>query len=296
MRGRLCCLGVRADFFFEKERSRNFDDTLCLNEKKARQVIMAHNKLSNGKRSVLGKKNLPRPLAGAKPSGHEVLKRLTHQELVQSLAKAPRSRLLQNEFVARYKDYIRQTVARAVYDMGKTRASGILREMTEDLVNEVFYRVFRNDCRVLRGVEAHYESSIFAYLRVMCLNMVRNFIRDHFTKEPLALCRAALAWNQEGETPNLLEQMPGEEEQERAAHIHEAALCAAEVWSKQVSFAQNMDRNLLVFKLHFLYGYHYDEIARIKGLGLGESGVGNTIARLKYRLQSVESFRERLLH
>lgn len=251
---------------------------------------------SSHRRSSRNKKQAQRPIENAKSSGREMLKRLGHQELVQALAKAPRSRLLQNEFVARYTDFIQQTVRRAVYDLGKTRGHGILREMTEDLVNEVFYRVFRNDCRVLCGVEAQYDRSIFAYLRAMCLNMVRNFVRDHFTKEPLAHCRNLPAQMEYDEPQNFLEQIPAEESNERAAGVQEAAICAAEVWSKQASFAQNMDRNLLVFKLHFLYGYHYDEIARIKGLGLGESGVGNTIARLKHRLQNAPDFRTRLLH
>lgn len=246
--------------------------------------------------SLRNKNQSKRPLTPPKPAGADMIKHLSHQDLVQSLAKAPRSRLLQNEFVARYQAYIQQTVERAVFDLGKPRASGILHEMAEDIVNEVFYRVFRNDCRVLRGVEAQYESSIFAYLRTMCLNMVRNFVRDHFTKEPLAYCRTSLALNEAGEPQSALEQIPGEEEGRRVADMHEASLCAAELWSKQTSFAQNMDRNLLIFKLHFIYGYHYDEIARIKGLGLGESGVGNTIARLKYRLQNTAAFRERLLH
>ncbi len=231
----------------------------------------------------------------AKVLDRAMLTKMKHHDLIQAIAKCPRNRLIQNEFVARYKPFIRHTVSQAVYDLGKTNYSAMMRDMIDDVVNEIFYRLFRNDCRVLCGVEMQYESSIFAYLRSMCLNMVRNYVRDYFCREPLAHSRTA-GWVEEDCPQSFLEQIPNEDETTHAFDIPEACTFAAEIWSKQAAFTQNLDRNLIIFKLHFIYGYHYDEIARIKGLGLGESGVGNTIARLKQRLQNETVWRKKLLH
>jgi DNA-directed RNA polymerase specialized sigma24 family protein len=226
----------------------------------------------------------------------ETLAQMKHQALVQALAHAPHNRLVQNEFVARYEPYLRRTINQAIYTCGTLRYCEQMRGLIDDVVNEIFYRVFRNDCRVLQGAALQYESSIFAYLRAMCQNMVRNYVRDYFSHEPLAHGYAP-AERQDEELPgDFIEQIPAEEEPPQFFGVAEACDQAADLWRKQASFAEHMDRNLLIFKLHFIHGYHYDEIARIKGLGLGESGVGNTIARLKLRLQNEASSRRRLLH
>lgn len=224
------------------------------------------------------------------------LAQMKHQTLVHELTRAPHNRLVQNEFISRYEPYIRHTVAQAIYAVGNVSYCEQMRDMTGDLVNEIFYRLFRNRCRVLAGAALQYESSIFAYLRSMCHNMVRNYVRDYFSREPLAHPLVRAGWKDD-ETPYaLINELPDAESASPGHTLPEACSYAATIWRKQASFAQHMNRNLLIFKLHFIYGYHYDEIARIKGLGLGESGVGNTIARLKHRLQNEPKGRTRLLH
>ena len=224
------------------------------------------------------------------------LAQLNHQALVQELARAPHNRHVQNEFISRYEPYIRHTVAQAIYAVGTVSYCDQMRDMTDDLVNEIFYRLFRNRCRVLAGAALQYDSSIFAYLRSMCHNMVRNYVRDYFSREPLAHPLARAGRKDDETAFTLIEELPGEESGALGHALPEACSYAATIWRKQASFAQHMNRNLLIFKLHFIYGYHYDEIACIKGLGLGESGVGNTIARLKHRLQNEPKSRKRLLH
>ncbi len=229
-------------------------------------------------------------------SNRAVIAAMSHQTLVQALTRAPKNRTVQNEFISRYEPYIRTVVTQRIYALGKLSYSEQMRDMADDVVNEVFYRLFRNECRVLANADLRYESSIFAYLRSMCRNMVRNYVRDYFSRDPLAHTYTPTSWKEEETSGTLVEQMPAEEKSQQEEFISEACSYAADLWRRQASFAGNMDRNLIIFKLHFVYGYHYDEIARIKGLGLGESGVGNTIARLKHRFQNEAVSRNRLLH
>lgn len=226
----------------------------------------------------------------------EVLGSMNHQTLVHELTRDPQNRLVQNEFINRYEPYIRNVVKQKIYSLGKMSQSEYMRDMADDVVNEVFYRLFRNGCRVLTNADLRYESSIFAYLRTMGQNMVRNFVRDYFSNDPLAHSYTTTSWNEEAAPCTVVEQLPAADQTEHEEFVTEACNYAADLWRRQASFSEHMDRNLLIFKLHFVYGYHYDEIARIKGLGLGESGVGNTIARLKYRFQNEAVSRNRLLH
>jgi hypothetical protein len=46
-----------------------------------------------------------------------------------------------------------------------------------------------------------------------------------------------------------------------------------------------VNRNFLIFKLHFLCGYHGHEIARIKGLGLSERGINAAADRIRLWLR-----------
>lgn len=229
-------------------------------------------------------------------SNRDVIAAMSHQTLVQALTQAPKNRTVQNEFIKRYEPYIRNVVTQRIYALGKLSFSEQMRNMADDVVNEIFYRLFRNDCRVLANADLRYESSIFAYLRSMCRNMVRNYVRDYFSSDPVAHSYTPTSWKEEEALGSLVEQMPAEDQSQRDDLINEACSYAADLWRRQASFSENMDRNLLIFKLHFIHGYHYDEIARIKGLGLGESGVGNTIARLKHRFQNETVSRNRLLH
>ena len=217
---------------------------------------------------------------------NQTTKQLSHRELIDLLVNDCQHRPAMQEFMRRYDEFIRCTVARTIYRNGAGRGTDAS-ATAEDLVSEIYYRLFRCDCRALQRFQNRYHNSIFAYLRTICMNVVRNYHRDYVQKDALGQLQA-LRPADEGCGENLLEQVVDDStangERARAEETEMLSQAVGAASFQKVS-AENLDRNLIIFKLHFLYGYHYHEIARIKGLGLGESGVGNTAARLRLRLR-----------
>jgi DNA-directed RNA polymerase specialized sigma24 family protein len=211
---------------------------------------------------------------------------LSHQELIRSLATDPQDRPVVQEFLSRYDGLIRQTAARAI----NKSAVAVYREagqlMIDDAVNETYCRLFQGDCRRLRAFRSRYENSIYAYLQTICTNVVRNQVRDDWRRNGPGKMRSL------DEMEQLLGAWPGDAPSASAFAIRESDDGERRILEQKILAAlrrafrdANVYRNFIIFKLHFLYGYHCHEIARIKALGLGVSGVGNTVDRIRQWLR-----------
>lgn len=212
------------------------------------------------------------------------LSQLTHEELIRKLVQGTQSQDILNEFISRYDAMIRQTIAQAVSKkMGAASYEGV-RLMIEDTVNETYCRLFQRDCQALRTFKCRYENSIFAYLRTISRHTVSNQMREHRRRHANGQLQSLEAMEENGHT-----QLPGS-----AAEVAIAAGESAENKALEhivrASFRlvfreTKVNRNFIIFKLHFLHGYHGHEIARIKGLGLSERGVNVTADRIRQWLR-----------
>lgn len=220
-------------------------------------------------------------------TSNRALTQLSHRELIHKLQADPGDQPAVREFISRYDVVIRRTVAGAIYQRGKTAGRGFMTWMLEDIVNEIYYRLFQRDCQALRTFQCRYESSIFAYLRTICWNIVRNQLRNDVNKNAAGRQYSIDA----------AEEKWGEFSTERVP----ASLCSAVaridgversdlermIYANfhQIFRAEHAKRNFIIFKLHFLHGYHCHEIARIKSLGLRTKGVNNAAARIRLWLR-----------
>jgi len=204
-------------------------------------------------------------------SPNRTLAQLSHAELIRVLAENPQNHVVMQEFLARYDALIRRKVAGAM--LVKTAPAGCEGRsfFIDDVVNEVYCRLFRRDCRALRACKNRYQHSFLAYLRAICLNVARNHMRNEARKHDF---------------------FPRDSFSEP---IEQANFSAGAVeWRLledgiRVKFCRSFragcaHRNFIIFKLRFLYGYQHQEIARIKALGLGSQGVANTAVRIRKRL------------
>ena len=222
------------------------------------------------------------------PSGFQgkfgSLAKTSHADLIRLFVDNPHDHQINKEFKSRYDAFIKRTVAKGL-DGCKNWCAGEQRHNVEDVVSEVYYRLFRNDYQALREFRSKYKNSIFAYLRTICLNLSRNKIRDEMRESTFTQLGLSSTGSDNPEPVADLEDF---------SHRVESAAHEAESndWEKTVhdklceSFqSERAHRNFILFKLFYVYGYHLYEIANIKGLGLGESGVGNTAARIRTRLR-----------
>lgn len=198
----------------------------------------------------------------------DTLAQLGHREFIQLFVADSRSHLLVREFIARYDAMIRQTVAAALR-RGAAYSYQHLQPTLEESVNEIYCLLFRRNCRALRRFQGRHENAIFAYLRTVCLNLVRNQRRDEARKHGF-IRPASYA-------------KPDERAAGFSADAVEWRLLEdrIRVELRRAFRTGSACRNFIIFKLRFLYGYQYHEIARIKALGLSRGGVGNAAARLR---------------
>jgi len=216
------------------------------------------------------------------------LSALSHAELLRKLVAAPCHPTLSNEFKSRYNDAIRQAIAQAVYKKMLAVPYDVMQMLIEESVSETYFRLFQNNCQALRAFKGMHENSIFAYLRRISCNTARNNIR--------------LYWRQHAY--GRLQPLETREEspQEFGAEREEALHCCETPAVEQQSLEQllraslrlgfrdtNANRNFIIFKLHFVHGYHAHEMAQIKGLELGERGIGNTADRMRQWLRQGHS-------
>lgn len=213
----------------------------------------------------------------------DALAQLSHKELILALAERPSCCALVREFIARYDPVIRQAITSAVRARIATTVYTALQPLIEDAVNETYYRLFRYNCRALRRFRCRYENAIFAYLRTICRNTVSLQMRHEWWSqanvslwsidEMMEKCRGEFA-------PRAVSAATYST---RAEESHECQRLEQMIRTGflQTFCAKHAKRNFIIFKLHFLYGYHLHEIANIKAFGLSVSGVANTTDRIR---------------
>jgi RNA polymerase sigma-70 factor (ECF subfamily) len=140
--------------------------------------------------------------------------------------------------------------------------------LTDDLVQETYLRLCRDNCRVLHSFEARHDEAIFGYLKVIATSVAL----DHFRGRATLKRRAEVA---EG---------PGQPEASAsAAAIEQAALLKQ---LEQHLAASESERDRSIFWLYYKQGYTAKDIAAIPGLGLSQKGVESCIFRLTRVLRS----------
>jgi len=211
------------------------------------------------------------------------LENVPHDELIRLLAANPQNRVLANEFVCRYDEVIRQTVAREIY---KRKANGaeMIHPHLEDAVSETYLRLFRHGAQALRRFKGRHANAIFVYLRTIAYRVVSNHYRDcmrHNVRETSQPLDEIEETGDDGEVPRVSD--------EAATPNHRVERQSMEAMLRanfRHAFRDiNVHRNFIIFKLHFIYGYHAGEIAHLKGLGLSERSVGNTTDRMRQWLK-----------
>ncbi len=220
-----------------------------------------------------------------KSNADRTLVTLSHDELIRMLVANPRGEAVAREFISRYDQFIRQTIASAVYKWMAAASYERVQTMIEDLANETYCRLFQNDCQVLRAFKCRYENSIFAYLRTVALSVLSNQMRTYCRKHALEQLQAfdgAPESHQFADGGKLGADFDGVPTQAAARKSLEQMVRAG---FRAVFRGANVNRNFIIFKLHFLHGYHSREIACIKGLGLSERGIGNTADRIRHWLR-----------
>lgn len=192
------------------------------------------------------------------------------------------------EFVRRFHQTIRSSVMRTFHRMAKGEADRLPQfpdEHSEDLVQSVYAKLVEDNMRALRQFEGSHDDSIYQYLVIISVNVVRDLFREiKAQKRP----KVSYSLDQllEGEGPPLKDVISGLDGLP-IGRTH-ASFTSEEI-ERALNKAirdKNRDRDLLIFQLRFYQGMKLDEIARVLGPDVTSAKIGAILNRMLKRLKS----------
>lgn len=165
-------------------------------------------------------------------------------------------------FVRTFQPIIASSISRVIGRYGQVNLA-----LVDDLAQETFLRLCRDDARLLRRFEARHETAIFGYIKVIAASVAL----DHF-RARTAVKRAAEVPAEEA----ALEVPVRPTEVENVAFLGEV--------DRHLS-ASESERDRSIFWLYYRQGYSAREIASLPGVTLSQKGVESCIYRLTQLLR-----------
>jgi RNA polymerase sigma-70 factor (ECF subfamily) len=166
-------------------------------------------------------------------------------------------------FVRRFQPLIASSVSRVVRRYGNPSPA-----LVDDLCQETYLRLCKDNCRSLREFEAKHDEAIFGYLKVIATSVAL----DHFRARGSQKRRAEV----EDDGTNV------EASVSSSAIEHSTLLQQLE---HQLASTET-ERDRTIFWLYYRQGYTARDIAAMPQLGLTQKGVESCIYRLTQTLRS----------
>jgi RNA polymerase sigma factor (sigma-70 family) len=210
-------------------------------------------------------------------------------ELIQRCLKRPSDEDAWGEFVCRYHAAIKKNVAHALQHQEKNspdHQTAITEEHIEDFAQAVYIRLIKDDRAALRNFKGNFDNSIFQYLLIISINVVRDYYRElRAIKRPQIVCSLEDLLTKQSEILVFkeLDALSSDATTEESAKLISAEIID-EIFAKIVKW-QYKERDIMIFKLRYYEGLTNKEIARIKGLNLSYEGVGAIVTRTVNRLR-----------
>lgn len=213
---------------------------------------------------------------------------LTVSELLERCSQRPPDEAAWREFVRRYDSAIRANVAKT-YRMRASqeadRRPQFPEDLVDDLVQAVYVRLVEEGNRALKHFEGSRENSIYYYLGIISINVVR----DHF-RETKAFKRPKVSYSLD----ELLEVGEGGILKDAISTIDGklAAGSRAGVTVEDIEAAlrkavsqRHQHRDILIFRLRYYDGLTLEEIRSALGLDISAIGIGSILNRINAKLK-----------
>jgi RNA polymerase sigma factor (sigma-70 family) len=211
----------------------------------------------------------------------------TVHELLKKCLQRPPDEDAWREFVHRYHNAIRGSVAKTFHlraNQEIDRRAQFPDDLIEDLVQNVYIRLVEEGNRALNRFAGEHENSIFQYLSIIAINVVR----DHF-REGKALKRPKLSFSLD----ELMENQGDAGILKDAVSIDGSAYGGStsvsiediEAAVKSSVSRKHRDRDLLIFKLRYCEGLTLDEIKTAMSLDISPIGIGSILNRIIGKLR-----------
>jgi len=214
---------------------------------------------------------------------------LTVHELLTRCLQRPPDEDAWREFVQRYHGAIRTSVAKTFHvraSQETDRRAQFPEDLIEDLVQVVYVRLVEEGNRALDRFEGEHENSIFQYLGIISINVVR----DHF-REAKAQKRPKISFSLDelletaGEGGMLKDAVSGIDGSWTGAASNLTMEDLEGALKRSVS-RRHRDRDALIFKLRYFDGLTLEEIKKALALDISPIGIGSILNRIIHRLRA----------
>jgi RNA polymerase sigma factor (sigma-70 family) len=216
---------------------------------------------------------------------------LTVHELLTQCMRRPPDEGAWREFVHRYHGAIRASVAKTFHlraSQESDRRAQFPEDLIEDLVQAVYLRLVEEGNRALDRFQGEHENSIFQYLGIIAVNVVRDYFREaRAQKRPKLSFSLDELLENTGEGGMLRSAVTGI----NGGTADGVTLEDLEGALKRSVSRRHSDRDALIFKLRYYEGLTLEEIKKALALDISPIGIGSILNRIngKLRLRLVQS-------
>lgn len=214
---------------------------------------------------------------------------LTVFQLLERCRQRPLDEAAWNEFVRRYDPAIRAHVARTYRvraSQETDRRPQFPDDLIDDLVQSVYVRLVEQGSLALKRFQGNRENSIYYYLGVISMNVVRDSFREAKAyKRPKVSYSLDELLEPNGESlilKNAISDIDG-----RPVTAVSAPITIEEIESalRRAVSRKHRDRDTLIFQLRHFEGLTLEEIQRSLGLDISPVGIGSILNRITSRLR-----------
>jgi RNA polymerase sigma-70 factor (ECF subfamily) len=195
-------------------------------------------------------------------------RKLSAQELVR-FCLASRDQALWVEFVRRFQPLIAGVTVKSIFRHTGRAAN---RSLVDDLVQDTFLKMCRNDFKILRKFEFRHENALHGFLKVVTAHVVEDdFRKKNSVKE------GGGRGEEDLEQFQLIIPAPSDspESMERRILFEEVKARLQELAAEP-----NFTRDSTIFWLYYRDGLTAQAISQLPGIGLTVKGVESTLLRL----------------
>jgi RNA polymerase sigma factor (sigma-70 family) len=196
---------------------------------------------------------------------------------VVCLCAEPRDDEAWEEFVSRVATPINLSIVRTASMWGKPSWP-----LVEDLIQVTYLKLWEGGRRLLRDFAIQRPDAILAYLKKIAVNATHDYFK-HRHSQSSGGDRPHVSTS-DADSESGLEARGSQEEIDFGVLLNEI-----DDYLKRCATGADQERDRMIFWLYFRQGMSTKEIASLPDIGLGASGVGSVIERLK------RSIREQIL-
>ena len=214
---------------------------------------------------------------------------LTVHELLRRCQQRPPDEGAWQEFVRRYHGAIRSSVAKTFYTRATQetdRRAQFPDDLIEDLVQAVYVRLVEEGNRALDRFEGQHENSIFQYLGIIAMNVVRDYFREaKAQKRPKISFSLDELLENDGDGGMLKDAVSGIDGSS-GGPVSNLTMDDIENALKRAVSRRHSDRDALIFKLRYFDGLTLEEIKKALGLEISPIGIGSILNRINHKLRA----------